>query len=391
MRTQSCVLLAGVTVAIGACGESVAGPAARERPAFAVQMVATCPTGANVVASDEAGLVAALSAASPGDVIGVDGMITVSADVIINVPDVTLTCARPGAGLAAHTGAGVFDVIKVLAERVTVDHLVLDGSQATDFAYAAYNDPDLPGSSARDVKFTNNRVTSSAGAFFDGATGIVADNYFEVAVCGAGIWLQGPFPRRIDGTRVERNTVVTTGPCTDPSITGNRGIRPRDGTNVVIADNIVLGPFNMSISPANLSRSVFEGNRIEGTPLFGIRFTINSQFPGQTTQMRDNVFRNNRVTGAGMAAIFARGACGNLFVGNSLQGNARDRGLTFDVLSGANTVVGNQNVVIDNGALDCNGDGILDPNVITGPGTVLRDARLGADVSEGIVMANRLR
>jgi len=33
--------------------------------------------------------------------------------------------------------------------------------------------------------------------------------------------------------------------------------------------------------------------------------------------------------------------------------------------------VGNVTAVIDNGSFDCDGDGVPDPNIITGPGRVL--------------------
>jgi len=48
-------------------------------------------------------------------------------------------------------------------------------------------------------------------------------------------------------------------------------------------------------------------------------------------------------------------------------------GAIFDETTGANVLVGNQNVVIDDGgSFDCNGDGVGDPNIITGPGSVRR-------------------
>jgi len=46
-------------------------------------------------------------------------------------------------------------------------------------------------------------------------------------------------------------------------------------------------------------------------------------------------------------------------------------GAIFDGPTGANVLVGNVTVVIDNGSFDCDGDGVPDPNIITGPGRVL--------------------
>jgi len=90
--------------------------------------------------------------------------------------------------------------------------------------------------------------------------------------------------------------------------------------------------------------------------------------------MRDNTFRNNEVAGAGTAGILAQWACRNTFIGNSLEGNGRDPSVIFEATTGANVLVllGNKNLVIDNGNFDCDGDGVADPNTIAGPGRVRR-------------------
>ena len=75
----------------------------------------------------------------------------------------------------------------------------------------------------------------------------------------------------------------------------------------------------------------------------------------------------------------------NLFLGNNVQNNADNPGAIFDEDTGANTLVGNKNVVVDNGNFDCDGDGISDPNVITGRGAVLNGVNLGKIVSEAAV------
>ena len=48
------------------------------------------------------------------------------------------------------------------------------------------------------------------------------------------------------------------------------------------------------------------------------------------------------------------------------------------------TFVGNQTIVVDDGAFDCNGDGVADPNIITGGGAVRHGVTLG-DVVSGAV------
>ena len=385
----------GAIALAAACSEPSAGPpqepANSPRPAFLLAGAASCPTPAKFIVTDEASLLAALAAASPGDVIGLKGFFGVTSRVTIGTDDITLTCATPGSGLAAQAGAGVDFLITAAAKRVTVERLVLDGTGTSappnnSFGpYVAVND----GATffAEDVRFTNNRVTCSPVlcAFFIGTRGaIVADNYFESAGSGTGIHLQGngtPLSTRpIDGSRVERNTIVAVSASTNPAF---GGIRPRDGSNVVVANNVVIGPWANSISPIELTQSVVEGNRLEGAAVYGVRFSAGAG----PTGMKDNVLRNNRITAAGSAGVFAFRACGNVFVGNNLQGNADNMGLILTSTTGANTLVGNQNVVVDVGAFDCNGDGVADPNIITGRAAV----NLGGTISGAVVTANGLR
>ena len=68
-----------------------------------------------------------------------------------------------------------------------------------------------------------------------------------------------------------------------------------------------------------------------------------------------------------------------------------DLGLIFPDTSGANTVVGNPTLVVDNGAYDCNGDGVSDPNIITGAGAVMHGVNLGQVVNDAVVSSKRLQ
>jgi hypothetical protein len=110
----------------------------------------------------------------------------------------------------------------------------------------------------------------------------------------------------------------------------------------------------------------------------GIRFNVGPLL------MIDNVFQTNEVTGAGSAGVFSQSACRNQFVGNALPGNGGNVGLAFAATTGANTFVGNQTIVVDDGAFDCDGDGVVDPNIITGVGAVRHGVTLG-DVVSGAV------
>ncbi len=207
---------------------------------------------------------------------------------------------------------------------------------------------------------------------------MVSDNTFQALGPFTGIQLQtnGAVGEiRIDGVRVERNTLVTTAPSTG----GRQGaIRPFDAANAVIADNTAIGPWRAGVSATRLANSRVSGNTIQGARLFGIQTSPQAVLPAL-----NNVFSNNRVSGAGMAGVFVRLACGNVFVGNNLQANAGLPGLVFDATTGANTYAGDRTVVVDNGAFDCNGDGVNDPNIISGPGMARHGLGLGLDAGSG--------
>ncbi len=265
----------------------------------------------------------------------------------------------------------MLDVVTVTARGVTVDGLVLDGSRAGDSPFFALND----GVSffAQDVRFTRNSVRCTvfgACVFIVGGTGaVVSDNSFQATDAFTGIHLQanGPdpnvvFPIRIDGARIERNSLVALTPSQ-----GSRfgAIRPFDADNLVIADNhLISGPWRNGISPARLAHSQIQRNQISGPVVDGIR---TSSFAGALRGVAQNEVTSNQISGAGRAGIFADRACSNRFASNDLRGNAGDLGLFLTDTTGANVVAGVQNaVVIDNGAFDCDGDGRIDPNIITG-------------------------
>jgi parallel beta-helix repeat protein len=374
-------LVLPLLLAAAACQESNVAPTAA-RPAFDAAAPAACPTAATITVSDEAGLRAAIAAASPGTVIGIQGMIGMNQDDTIRTAGVTVTCTTPGSGLFAVAGGGAQDMITVDARKVAVDHLVLDASQAADGPYLSENDGVT--AFAESTTFTNNTATcppNGVCAFIAGGIGdVVSDNVFQALGPFTGVQLQtnGAVGEiGIDGLRVERNTLVTTAPST-----GLRqgAIRAFDVVNLVVADNTALGPWRAGVSATRVSDSRVSGNTLQGAAEYGIQTNARVQLPdpGRT---RNTVFSNNRISGAGIAGVFLRLACGNTFIGNNLQGNAGGVGLLFDVTSGANTYAGDRTIVVDDGAFDCDGDGVNDPNVISGPGMARRGLHLGAAVS----------
>jgi len=349
-------------------------------PSFSMGGAAACPTPATVVVTDEAGLNAALAAASPGEVIGLGAFFGVSADVLVNASNITLTCAVAGAGVFA-TNPGVIDMLEINGAGVTVDRLVLDASASSDGPAVANNDGITGFATA--LHFTRNTVTCGPGIclFLVGSTGaVVSDNQFTAGETFTGVHIQESNIAAPDNTVVAGNTIVATA----PSIADPFGaIRVHTGFGVTISGNVVTGPWKNSTALTSITAGVVENNRLEDALLFGIRLSSGSFVPSFVTQ---TTFRNNRVTGSGQGGGFADKACGNTFFGNNLNGNAGDIGLIFPETSGANVLSGNQNVVIDDGAWDCDGDGVNDPNIITGKGKVLHGASLAplADMQQDL-------
>src|SRR2546427_12316870 len=178
-------------VVAAACQDTSAVPTAN-RPSFAAAAPAACPTAATVTVSAEAGLRAAIAAATPGTVIAIRGMIGMTQDDTIRTAGVTLTCATPGSGLFAVAGGGAQDMLTVDARKVTVDHLVLDASQAADGPYLSENDGVT--AFAESTTFTNNTVTcppDGVCALIAGGIGaVVSDNRFQALGPFTGIQLQ---------------------------------------------------------------------------------------------------------------------------------------------------------------------------------------------------------
>lgn len=374
-RARPCFLLVTLAVTV-ACHDPAAGPARIGAPALSVGSDAGCPATADLVVRNEAELVAALDAAAPGDVIALDGTIAVTSDVTVG-SSVTLTCATPGSGLAVAPGATVISLLNVTAAFVTVDGLVLDGTGTLNGPYFALNDPgDLDGDgvtgTAANVSLMNSTVTCGPGecAFLVAVPGaVITGNRFTSHGSLTGIHLQAFGGVGTDSSRVARNTIIARAPSTVATF---GAIRLRDGSDVTVAANEVRGPWANSLALADLSHSRIEHNRLDGAQFFGIRAQAGVSF--LPVSITDNAFRNNQISGAAGAGIFLSSACRNDLFGNNLQGHAGDLGAVFDVPTGANIMVGNMNVVIDNGDLDCDGDGVADPNVITGPGRVSRGA-----------------
>jgi hypothetical protein len=358
-------------VALAACEPGTTTP----DPIFPGPSFAKAAQGPTVVVTDEAGLNAALAAAHPGDVIGVDGSITLSQSVLVTSPGITVTSATPGAGLIAAAGWYIFDVS---APDVTISHLDLDAAPGSGAAWVT-SGVDV-GGDTHGFRFTDNTVSCGAGScvFLQGVVmdALISDNHFTATVpTQTGVHLQG----NATGAVVTGNTVVAEVASTDVRF---GGIRVRDATGAVIRDNVVTGPWANGVSVINLfdadiahnqaTGSVFDGFLVIGRPA-GDRdvgpFTFGA-----------NLYSSNEVTGAAEAGIYVLNSCGDVFRANRLSGNGV--GAYFDVTTGDNIWQGNSTTVSDLGAFDCDDDGDLDPNAFTGQGLHLVHVPLGQVIRE---------
>src|SRR3989442_399698 len=346
-----------------ACHEPTAAPA---RPLFSTVAATACPTPSNVIVTNEADLRAALSAATPGYVIGLDGFFGVAADVIVGSPDVTLTCATPGSGIFPQPGFSGAWLLQVHATGVTVDRLVLDGS-AVEGPYVA--GADAHGLFVADgAQLTKNRVTCGSPngecAFFVGTkNALVTDNHFESAGSGTGVHMQSG----IDGTRVERNTIVTTAPPPDQFL--GAGIRVRDGSNVVVADNLVRGPWRNSIATANLAGAL-ERNDVGGALGNAVRMVA----------VQDVQIANNTVSCGAESCALLQGAGGDTrttIADNRFESAGSNAGVQLMNMDGArverNTVVSTaaaaEGIHASGIAATGGANLVVTDNVVTGPWT----------------------
>lgn len=354
-------LLPIAALLVGCQGDRVLSPDAVAPPALSMRPARPCPE-ANYVATDEASLQAALGVVAPGETIGIDGMIQLSTSAFVTTDEVTITCATPGSGLSAAPGSGVRTLLRLRAAETRVDGLVIDASGAVLRPFDALNNGTT--AFADRVQLTNNHVTCGPQSclLFAGVAGaFIADNTFEADIILTGIHMQGqgPFdphgqrPRPIDGTVIERNTIVAMGLST---IRVFGGIRVRDGVNVMVRDNVVTGAWANSMSQDLVSVIQINKNRFEGASGFALRMF---------TSDHSLVFTNH-MTGASIGGMLVDRSCDNTFVGNNLQGNTDNLGAIFGVETGSNLLAGNATIIIDDGDLDCTGDGVPDPNSIEG-------------------------
>jgi nitrous oxidase accessory protein NosD len=351
---------------LAACADQPVTPAARTAGPSLAQ-AAACAASPTFVVHTQDELRSALAAAQDGDVVAVSGTIKVDSAVVIDNEGVTLTCAEPGAGI--HFAYGYEYILVVLqADRITVSGLDLDA----EYGYAAFYSLPDEADGYQDIRITGNEVYCGYQfcLFAVGIQGtVITDNHWVGEDTRYGVHIQGipgsgsPFPNggytdaSADGTFISRNVIETDGGYV--SIYG--AIRVREGRDVTITHNQVSGDWSHGVALTNVYDSRVEHNRIDGTLLNGIEFAA---IAANRVSVSGVSVKANQISNAGGVGMAIRGACYNTFAGNNLQNTSV--GAVFEVNTGANVYNGNNEVVTDLGAFDCDQDGDIDPNQISG-------------------------
>lgn len=365
-RFSAAVALIPFTLLV-ACGEQPSAPATQAgalTPSLARLAVAgnACVANPSIIVSTEAQLVTAAAHATPGTIIAIQGTISMHGWAQTNAPDVTFTCAAPGDGLRFAPNAAKVALLRPFGDRDVVQGLTLDATGGNDAVTAQATDGE---------RMQFNTVTCGGSCvLWSGTTNaLIADNTFMQSTSGpgtSGVHLQsirdanGNVVKSTDGTHIERNTVTALAPTGDPLF---GAIRPRDGTGLVVADNVISGPWSNGISVVNVNASEFTHNVISGPRGYGFIMNV----PGSVDlapSVADTAIAN-RVSAAGVAGYWLNQACFNVFRGNPSLGSTP---VAFQLAAstGGNIVEGTAGRSVDDGALDCDGDGHADHNTVSG-------------------------
>ncbi|HEX6037667.1 right-handed parallel beta-helix repeat-containing protein [Longimicrobium sp.] len=361
MRSHNLVVTLSTLSLLAACADQPTAPAAPDAAPRLAQAGACAASPTYVVHTDPE-LRAALASAGAGDVIAVSGTIALDSVVVVETAGVTITCAERGAGLEFAPGNRDI-LLDLYADGITVSGLRLDA----EYGYSPFLalTPDADG--MQDIRLIGNDV--ECGYFFClfavGVPGIqITDNHFEGENTRYGLQIQGVVRRSdgsytggSDGAVITRNVIENEGGY--PGVYG--GIRVRDGVGVTVTHNDVLGDWSNGIVLTNIYDSRVEHNRVDGALLDGIDLAM---IVANRVSVSNVSFKANRISNSGRTGIGVRGACYNTFQGNNVNDNAV--GARFEHNTGANVWRGSNEVVQDGGAFDCDLDGDIDPNQISG-------------------------
>ncbi|HEX2077790.1 MAG TPA: right-handed parallel beta-helix repeat-containing protein [Longimicrobium sp.] len=361
MRAHIPAAALAVLALLAACADQPVTPAPRTA-GLSLAPAKACAESPTVVVHTDPELRSALASSSPGDVIAISGTIALDSFVVMNTPGVTVTCAEPGAGLSLAPG-NEFALLYPRADEVTIQGLELDGEYGYSPIYSITDEFN----GLQNIRITGNEIYCgyTACLFAAGAPGMqITDNHWKGEHTRYGVHIQG-FPGSAtggdgptsDGVVISRNVIENE----DGYIGVYGAIRVREGHNVTITHNQVSGDWSHGVVLTNIFDSRVEHNRIDGTMLNGIEF---SAIAAARVSLGGLSIRGNQITNAGGAAMAIRRACGNTFEGNLVRDNAL--GVRFEASTGDNLYRGNNEVVEDAGAFDCDQDGDVDPNQISG-------------------------
>lgn len=360
MRNHSRATSLALLVLLAACADQPVTPTARGGGP-SLSQVATCAESPTVVAHTDPELRAALASASSGDVIAISGNIPLDSMVEVYTEGITLTCAEPGAGLSFAPGND-FVLLGIWAGHVTVSGLKLDA----EYGYSPIVAFTLTPEGIPHVRLAGNEIDCGYSFCIFGV-GVpymeITNNHWKGDETRFGIQIQGlrqlggPYTATSDGIVISRNVIENE----EGYLAQYGGIRVRDGRGVTITHNQILGSWSNGIVLTNVYDSRVEHNRIDGVLRDGIDFAL---IVANRIALSGVSVRGNQISNSGRAGISVRGACWNTFEGNNVQDNPV--GARFEFTTGDNVYRGNNGVVQDGGAFDCDLDGDIDRNRISG-------------------------
>jgi nitrous oxidase accessory protein NosD len=401
---------------IVACGDQTTEPNLDLLPQFAkTANLGHCATDPDWVVSTELELQAAVNGADQGDVIAVDGMITLEvgmgdapwgfpAGILVEDKTLTFTCATPGAGLQLGAGPPQWESLVFVTggSAVTIENLKLRGDQIPPSGYTvgvfswyggsleiSNSDLDFSGHYAAVYSTFTEALRLVANEFEGtprytvlptrtGAVEVSNNNFSEcdnICLFVAGV-LGSPYQTNLVTVK-DNEFAVTGGGMAVPTwiqniagplrLTGNTMTTEFATTsfafalysvsNSVIEDNIISGPFLNGPRLRRMETSVFRDNEIEGTLGAGLILR----------ESNGNLVKNNLFTNVGLGGVLVDGGSfENVLLGNQFK-NTSEFAAYFDESTGWNTFVGKGDAVVDLGT----------SNKITGHGSLKGGLHIG--------------
>lgn len=400
-----------------ATGETASQNADQNQTNLATKSNFTCADNPDIVVKYGENLQSKLNDAEKGDVVAVEGMLTIKSRTFVKASGITLTCNSPGSGIQIAKGVDsdpIFDaprMITVITQNVIVENLVLrgvrdDGSKAFRVFGASTSDLlGLNGTNANGLALRDNKIECPddrvkcvriAGVKNATLTGNTLS--FPIASggdvpprAGTGVSFL-PTTTEPGGDVIEsrvENPVVTNNVLKADAKTGGRAIRFVRARNIDVTGNAIQGPWRNGVFLVRVKEGEVSENRIDGAKKSGVELGVSGQTPQDLHPSEGTVgvtFRANRISGIQSeefpnlardqtSGFFARKACSNVFKGNRVTNV--DLKVFFISTTGGNKYFGNarpsdnRNAVVGgkngpDGYVDCDGDGTDDPNFISG-------------------------